>query len=312
MSETVLINAASVLASANSAVEAYQLAVPNPDFRVACDQTHSIRFYVANADFATVGGGAIISAYTETAVPTTAGTLGNVYTVDAGSYDWIAAVVTNNGAVPATVTVAVGYDLVAEAATALYTVAEAKAHDKAQLASGFTDAVIIAQEARTRSKFTVACEVDFIPTVHSDELQDGYGTSSVGLDWPLPITISAVSIRTGTTWTALTAAELATLQPGENGELYWDCGHFPVGVRNVKVTYTAGHASVPPLIKKAALDEAVDELPVSNTPFQAESYEAGGTSYSWQAGDGFAGAWSRLPSVMLALRLYDKSGVGIG
>ena len=50
MSETVLVNAATVLAGASTAVIPYTMAVPpTVDFRVACDQTHTVKFYVAAA-----------------------------------------------------------------------------------------------------------------------------------------------------------------------------------------------------------------------------------------------------------------------
>jgi hypothetical protein len=124
MAETVLINAATVLAGAASAVEAYQIAVPpEVDFRIVCDKAYTVRFYVANVDFALVASASELSGTDDTHAATT----GIVYRIDAGSYDYVAAVVTNDDVVDAaTVTVAVGYDLVAEAATALFTVAEAR------------------------------------------------------------------------------------------------------------------------------------------------------------------------------------------
>jgi len=313
MAETVLVNAAAVNAAASSAVVAYPIAVPpEVDFRVQCNVLHSVRFYVANADFATVAAGAIVSAYTETAVPSTAGTGGNVYRVDAGSYDYIACVVTNDGAVPSSVTVAVGYDLVAEAATALFTVAEARARPQLASATDFSDADIIAKELEIRSLFTNACKVDFVPTQHVDEYHDGYGTQSILLDWPRVTAITSASTRIGTTWTALTADEVAALQASVPGEVRWNDGYWQPGIGNVKVTYTAGYPDVPPLVKRAAIEVAVYELPPSNVPWQADGYDSGGTSYSWQKGDGYNGAWSALPNVMLALRLYDHSGIGIG
>jgi len=250
MAETLLVDAATVLAGASTTVEAFAPAVPNPQFRVACNQIHSVRFYVADADFSVITAAAIIPAYTVTAVASTTGTLGNVYTIDLGAYDYVAAVATNNSAFSSVVSIAAGYDLVAEAPSALFTVAEARLHDKAQLASAtdFPNAVIITEEAKIRTLFLGACGRDFFPTVHTDEYQDGYGMSSIMLDWPLVMAVSAASIRSDTTWTPLTVAELAQLQPLDTGELYWDGGTWPSGRRNVKVTYTAGYATVPPLI----------------------------------------------------------------
>jgi len=315
MAETVLVNAAAVNAAASSAVVAYPIAVPpEVDFRVQCNVLHSVRFYVANADFATVAAGAILAAYTETAAPSTSGTGGNVYRVDAGSYDYIACVVTNDGAVPSSVTVAVGYDLVAEAPTTLFTVAEARAFHIAELSdtSEYLDADIVAKEAEIRSLFTAACKVDFVPTQHTDELHDGNWRHSLLLDWPMPTTVVSASLRSGTVWTDLTADELGAIQVLPTGEIVWLAGHWPRSRANARVTYVAGYPAVPPLIKRAALEVAITEMPPSNTPWQADSYEAGGTSYSWTRGDGYGGAWSGLPHVMLALRLYDHSGPGLG
>ena len=311
MAETVLINAATVLAGAASAVEAYQIAVPpEVDFRIVCDKAYTVRFYVANADFSDVASAAELSGTDDTHAATT----GIVYRVDAGSYDYVAAVVTNDDVVDAaTVTVVVGYDLVAEAPTALFTVAEARAFDKAQLASvvDYPDAAIIAKEAEIREFLAQVCSVDFIPTVHTDEYQDGLGSSSVLLDWPLPTAIAAAYTRSSTTWTALTADELAALQLYDSGEVYWDCGYWPCGRNNVKLTYTAGHATVPDLVKRAALRIATLEMPTSNVSFAAESYDGGGMSVSFANGDGFNGHWHRDPDVMKAIRMYDRSLPGV-
>lgn len=200
------------------------------------------------------------------------------------------------------------------ATTGLFTVAEARAFNTGELksASDYTNAEILAKEIEVRSLFTNACKVDFVPTQHADEYHDGYGSQSILLDWPRVIAITSASNRIGTAWTALTADELAALQSSVPGEVQWNDGYWPVGVGSVKVTYTAGYPDVPPLIKRAALEVAVNELPPSNVPWQADGYDAGGTSYSWTRGDGYAGAWSGLPNVMLALRLYDHSGIGIG
>ena len=195
----------------------------------------------------------------------------------------------------------------------LFTVAEARAFDKLQLESvdDFSDAVIVAKEAEIREFLCQTCGVDFVPTVHTDEHQDGLGSSSVLLDWPLPTSIAAASTRGGTTWTALTTDELAALQLYDTGEVLWDCGYWPAGRNNVKLTYTAGHATVPDEIKRAALLVAVTELPTSNVPFSAESYDAGGMSVSFAQGDGFNDNWSRIAEVRRAMRLYSRKLPGV-
>jgi len=200
-----------------------------------------------------------------------------------------------------------------EYSSGLFTVAEARAKDKAQLGSSsdYPDAVIVAKEAAIRELFTRECAVDFIPTTHTDEYHGGDNNPYLLLDWPLVTAISAAATRVDTTWTALTATELAQLQVSDSGLIYWEGGYWPAGVRNVRVTYTAGHTAVPDLIKEAALLLAVQKLPASNVPWQADGYEAGGTSYSWTRGDGFAGNWSSIPEVQRAIRMYSMSTAGI-
>ena len=106
MAETVLITAATVLAGAASAVEAYPITgVGFCDFRVSCTTAHSVKFYVADADFSLVANASELLAERRSGLAATTGT-GEVFQVDAGSYSHIAAVVTNDAPTSATLTVA--------------------------------------------------------------------------------------------------------------------------------------------------------------------------------------------------------------
>jgi len=195
----------------------------------------------------------------------------------------------------------------------LFSVAEARAFDKAQLTSDTTypDAAIIAKEAEIREWLERACGVNFITTTHTDEYHDGDGSRELLLDWPRVQAVSAASQRSDTTWTDLTATELGQLQAADLGPVYWDGGHWQRGRRNIKVTYTAGFAAVPALVKQAALAICAEELPGSTTPWQADGYDAGGVSYSIGRGDGYNGQWHSLPIVMRAIRMYDHSLPGV-
>ena len=199
--------------------------------------------------------------------------------------------------------------------TALFTEAEARAFDKGQLADeiAYPTADITAKEAEIREWLTKVCGVDLIPTTHADELQSGDGTATLLLNWPRVQSVTAASTRSGTTWTALTAAELAlvVVDPDGTGMLYRDGAYWPAGVGNVKVTYKAGYTAVPALIKRAALMICVNELPASNAPWDASSYEAGGVSWSLARGDGYQGNWSSIPDVMKAIRAHSYSTSGI-
>jgi hypothetical protein len=204
-------------------------------------------------------------------------------------------------------------DLFQDASVALFTIAEARAFDKAQLASAtdYPDATISEKETEIAEFFGKVCGVNFCPTTYTDEYHDGDGTASLLLDWPLVTAITAASMRDDTTWTALTATELAQLQVFKTGEVYWDGGYWHVGRRNIKVTYTAGHAVAPELIKRAALMICVTELPSTNVPFSADSYEAGGMNVSYAEGDGYNDNWSRIADVRRAIRLYSMKMPGI-
>lgn len=194
----------------------------------------------------------------------------------------------------------------------LFSVAEARAFDKGQISvEDFSDAAITAKEAEVREFLERVCGVNFIPTVHTDEYHNGDWSYSLALDWPLVTSVTAVSLRADTTWTALTAGQLTYLQPSDTGILYREDGVWPAGFRNVKVTYTAGWAAVPLEIKRAALVIAATDLPTSNVPWSADSYEAGGMDVSYAQGDGFNDAWHRVAEVRRAIRLYSLRLPGV-
>jgi hypothetical protein len=229
-----------------------------------------------------------------------------VATAPAGTGTVHVTVTTAGGTSPATVADYFEYS------SGLFTVAEARAFDKGQLDDEtYTSAAIIAKEAEIRAFLTRVCGVDFIPTTHTDEYHSGDWSHVLMLDWPLVTSVAAVSYREDATWTAFTADELADLQVSDTGLLYREDAVWPSGVRNLRVTYAAGHASVPAEIKAAALRVAVAEMPTSNVPFSAESYEAGGMDVSYAAGDGFADAWHRDATVRRAIRLYTMRLPGV-
>lgn len=106
MAETTLVSAATVTAADSCSVVAYLAAADDVDFRVSCTQTHTVKFYAADATFSAITSAALLPDYTRTGVAATTGTTGNIYTVDRGAKSYLACVVTNNGSSSATVTVA--------------------------------------------------------------------------------------------------------------------------------------------------------------------------------------------------------------
>ena len=195
----------------------------------------------------------------------------------------------------------------------LFTVAEARAFDKGQLADGevFPDAMIVAKEAEVRQWLEQVCGVNFIPTAYIDELHDGDGSSDLMLDWPLPSNPTAAALRYGTTWTALTADELDALQKYETGLIVWDYYVWPRGRQNVRVSYTAGYDDVPLLVKDAALRVCAFDLQPSNLGLAASEYETEGMRASYSIGDGYNGNWHAIPEVRRVIRMYSRDVGGI-
>jgi len=198
----------------------------------------------------------------------------------------------------------------------IFTPAEARAFDKLQLGTvlDFPDVDIVAKEVEIREWLERACGVNFVSTVHSDEVHDGEDSNYLQLDWPLITVVTAISVD----GVAFAGGSLNATDYGEG--LAIDpvlpiitrrSGIFESGWSNVMVTYTAGHATTPALVKRAALMLVVNELPAQNAPWAADSFEAGGTSFSWQRGDGYRGNWSSIPDVQKAINMYTQRMPGV-
>jgi hypothetical protein len=200
--------------------------------------------------------------------------------------------------------------------TTLFTTAEARAFNGARLTSetDFLTATITAKEVEIREWLERVCGVNFVSTTHTAELHDGDDTNYLRLNWPKVTSVTAISVD----GTAFTATELSTTDydeglaiDAEGGILRRRSGWFDAGWSNVSVTYVAGFVDVPDLIKRAALSIAVTELPATNVSMAAEDYDAGGMSVSYGRGDGYAGAWHRIPDVMKAIRAYSYIVPGV-
>lgn len=158
------------------------------------------------------------------------------------------------------------------AGTALFTIAEARAFDKAQLANATTypDATIEDTEADIRAEFAEILGFHLVPTVVTECL-DGDGSSDLLLSYPEVTAVSAVNIiDTDGTSTAFTAAELSDLIVFNRGKLVRRGGDtFDIGTYNVQVTYTAGLTSLPGRLKRAALMVCVRRLVPTDVPWEA-------------------------------------------
>ena len=200
--------------------------------------------------------------------------------------------------------------------TVLFSIAEARAFDKAQLASesDFPDATITAKEVEIREWLERVCGVNFVRTTYTAEVYDSDGSDYLILKWPKVYSVTAISVD----GTAFSAGNLSTTDysdglaiDSDRGMLTRRSGTFDAGWSNVAVTYVAGYEYVPDLVHRAALMIAVTELPTSNIPYAADESDAGGMSVSFGRGDGFNGNWHRIPDVVKAIRAYSMKLPGV-
>lgn len=200
----------------------------------------------------------------------------------------------------------------------MFSVAEARAFDKADLASTtvYTAAAIIAKEAAIRAKFERIIGVAMLPTT-STEYYDGDGTDTLYLahhnPWsestPRPVTLTSVTvIATDDTETAFTADELADVVKYPD-RLVRRSGTFTAGHRNIKVVYAHGYATTPDDIKQAGLQVIVLPPPDGLKPSSVTSYATGGSDESGQVNwarvkDPGRGRWYGHESIDAVLREY--------
>jgi len=91
-------------------------------------------------------------------------------------------------------------------------------------------------------------------TTYTDEFYDGPGKNWMPLrNWPI-VSISAIKIRSGSSVTTYSAS--GTDFEFSEDTIYFLGGNkaFPQGRGNVKVTYVAGYAVVPPALARATVD----------------------------------------------------------
>ncbi len=191
---------------------------------------------------------------------------------------------------------------------ALFSVAEARAFDQGQLAVvGDYPDVAIEQAATDAKQFLEElCHVNFEPTNHIETLS-GDGSDWLFLNWPKVTSVTAIEVD----GVAFTAEELDTddydlglAVDADLGILTRRCGYFAKGWSNIIVSYEAGFAAVPALVKRAALWIALDNLVVTTTPYDATDFNTGDVSYGFARADGYNGNWHKNPEVAKAIRMY--------
>jgi hypothetical protein len=167
----------------------------------------------------------------------------------------------------------------------MFSIAEARAFDKAQLTSAttFSNNTISAKEIAIRARFERLIGVRLTPTTHT-EYYDGDGTDTLVLlhhnPWaeatPRPVTLTSVTvIATDDTETDFTATELSNIVKYPD-RLVRRSGVFTSGHRNIKVVYQTGYVTCPEDLKKAALQVLVLPQPDGLMPSAVSSYSTEG------------------------------------
>lgn len=227
--------------------------------------------------------------------------------------------------------VAMGLATTAEIVGAhLFTIAEARTFDKAQLsnATKYPASAIAAARARIGEAFAKICGVSFVPRFRLETLNgqtsewQRYGTDPFYAAWgggcgdlPLPdarvTTLRSVATRAynTATWTAYTVDQLAALHIlptdaiGREDGAWW-----PVGRQNVRVGYEAGYAAPPEDIRRAAKILLVDQLVTKDITDRSLSLSNEiGTFRIATAGE--RGSYFGLPLVDSVLDLYTRERV---
>jgi hypothetical protein len=206
---------------------------------------------------------------------------------------------------------------------ALFTVAEARAFDRAQLNdSPYTDADVEAAEAEIRERFRRQCGVSFVEMSSTDLLDGCYhypAAVQVSQHNPLreqpprPIVVTAASID----GVSFSAPEIADLVSYPDGRIvrrtlgYW-YGDWP-NSQNISLTYTHGWATTPAAIKRVALRVCMQNMLTSDFKMldaRMTSFSDGSANYSLIT-PGRAGAWYMDPEVNQVLSEYSEERPGI-
>jgi hypothetical protein len=193
----------------------------------------------------------------------------------------------------------------------LFTVMEARAFDGAAMSNTTTYPTAAIEEARARitDQFEEICGVSFIPR-YRREVFNGLGGTVLNLHRQKVTAVRSVEYRDagGTTWTALTADDLADVFIDPWGSLIRETtGTFITGRRNIRVGYEHGFDTPPLEIKRAALLATRYELVKSNINDRAISITTEqGSEQLWTPGlSGRGTAIHPLPEVDRILKLHD-------
>ena len=149
------------------------------------------------------------------------------------------------------------------------------------------DAAYLAELISAASTMVIKyCNRDFNSTVYTEEEYDGEGTSVLLLNQFPIITLTSVItvLDDGTEDTCLGAqfridSDLGEIRPTPD----CDCTYswFLAGYRNIKVTYTAGYATVPADVQEATAQEVAYLFANASTAANVDSWKLGDAAVAY-------------------------------
>lgn len=192
----------------------------------------------------------------------------------------------------------------------LFTIAEARAFDRGQLAdeARYPDAVIAEHRDRIAEDFAHICGVAFVPT-EATVTVDGTGSDLLFVPHLRVQAVMQVAVRDRTAWVAWEADALADILVLPGGMLRREfLGAWPRGVQNIRVTYIHGYPTPPLAIKRAALKVLVSSAGAvsSNLPERATSFSDETGTFRLATPGLTPGSWYGIPEVDRVLQDYRE------
>lgn len=191
----------------------------------------------------------------------------------------------------------------------LFTIPEVRAAGIPQ--ATYNDARILADRDRITEEFESSGFLGFpLGRRYFREVHNGDSRGPVILRQMKAGTLHSVETRSGTTWTALTADELAACYLESNGILTRENSYWPTGTQNIRVGYEAGMSPIPADLRTAGIDYLRHLTMNNNMQAQATAVNnEGGTFTIAKPGDKnyFVG----LPAVDRVIANYRKKLPGI-
>lgn len=175
----------------------------------------------------------------------------------------------------------------------------------------YNDARVLAERDRITEEFESRGFLGFaLGRRYFREVHNGDSRSPLILRQIKAGTLHTVETRSGTTWTALTADELAACYLESNGVLTRENSYWPTGTQNIRVGYEAGLSPVPADLRTAGIDYLRFLLMNNNMQAQATAVNNESGTYTL-AKPGDVNYFTGLPAVDRVIARYRKLMPGI-